>query len=97
MIEDAASVEAKIVMAISSSSIDVLKRLEPGQRDNLGRQIAQTVRKANLVGTQLDAFLGALSVAVHCTQGPPGTGKVSFTTFVLLFVCSNGVYVYMWW
>lgn len=69
-------VENAIAQAIKSSDIELVQRLSPPVRNQLVADISRLARKANLYGTQLDAFAQALQASIHCTQGPPGTGKV---------------------
>ena len=67
---------ALIVAAVQGSDIELLQRLSVEQREVLAVRICALPQVKLLRGTQLEAFLMALSCAVHCTQGPPGTGKV---------------------
>lgn len=78
MHESRAVVQQKVIDAVRDSGIDLLRRLTQAEREVLGKKIVTKINSANLVGTQLDAFLSALRFPVHCTQGPPGTGKVNY-------------------
>ena len=65
-----------ILEAVNASEIEIIKRLVPMVKEQVANDIARLPIIRTLYGTQLAAFAGALSSAVHCTQGPPGTGKV---------------------
>jgi hypothetical protein len=65
-----------ITSAIKDSDIEIIQRMKEPTRVRLGKHIAHVARNANLRGTQLRAFLAALTSSIHVTQGPPGTGKV---------------------
>jgi len=82
-IEGADDVTQRVMQAIMQSEIEVLQRMNVGTRDRLISQIEELAKRANLYGTQLDAFCQGLQYAVHCTQGPPGTGK-SYTGVQLI-------------
>jgi hypothetical protein len=62
--------------AVDSSSIEFVQRMDSSQKDQLVKRLCTITNKANLYGTQLEAFAAGLAGAVHVTQGPPGTGKV---------------------
>lgn len=67
--------DRRITHALANSEIDLLHRLSANARAQLKHSICGLASRANLYGTQLEAFAEGLSCAVHCTLGPPGTGK----------------------
>eukprot|EP00597_Dinobryon_sp_UTEXLB2267_P013697 CAMPEP_0170108520 /NCGR_PEP_ID=MMETSP0020_2-20130122/6618_1 /TAXON_ID=98059 /ORGANISM="Dinobryon sp., Strain UTEXLB2267" /LENGTH=3294 /DNA_ID=CAMNT_0010333253 /DNA_START=40 /DNA_END=9925 /DNA_ORIENTATION=+ len=69
------SVTDNVILAIEYSEIDFVRRLNHTVRSKMAAQICAIPQVQTLYGTQLEAFCGALSSAMHCTQGPPGTGK----------------------
>ena len=71
----AAGLQERITHALQNSEIDLLDRLPPPRRQRLTNDICALAQRANLYGTQLEAFAEGLGCAVHCTLGPPGTGK----------------------
>jgi hypothetical protein len=75
--------EQRLLDAMSHSEINIVQRLSIPRREALTNRIVELARRANLYGTQLEAFAQALQYSVHCTQGPPGTGK-SYTGVQLI-------------
>lgn len=64
-----------IRLAVERSDIDVVARMRPERRTRVAEELCTMTTRANLYGTQLEAFARGISCAVHVTQGPPGTGK----------------------
>ena len=89
--------ERTVAEAMATSEIDLVRRLTPATRDRLAANIGALARRANMYGTQLEAFCQALLCSIHCTQGPPGTGKVrvhtSHTTTMLLTKSLSHLYL----
>lgn len=69
--------------ALRNSDIDLLHQLGDLERQDLAQRICTVKPVQLLYGTQLQAFLAALSQPIHVTQGPPGTGKVPCCTTLL--------------
>ncbi len=73
--------------AVLSSELECIQMLPERLRVELCGEISRLSPIQTLYGTQLQAFVSALSTAVHCTQGPPGTGKVSDILLYCSCIC----------
>lgn len=76
-------VQSALQSALDDTDLELITRLPATKKSALLKDLVALAHNAKLSGTQLEAFVSALTNSLHCTQGPPGTGK-SYLGVVLI-------------